>query len=148
MKYKLLASFFLPPLTLICDLVAFHFFEAPLLQTTFFSLIIVILLTRSWKYLLVSFLCLGLFSTLLYDSFFFLLYCAFPIALIMHYSATFFRSKLVIGAFSYSFYISILFFIIPLFILKTPTLPPYTFLAFSGNLIGASLSLKLLPIVE
>lgn len=132
----------------VCDIIIVHLFGVPFMQSTFLSLILIILFTRSWKQLIIPFFLLGLFSVVLYDNFFFILSFALPIILIMHYSTFYFRSKVVVGTLFYSFYLTIILLIIPLFILKTATLPPYTFLTFAGNLIGVSLSLKLLPIVE
>jgi hypothetical protein len=134
--------------TLISDSIIIQFFGVPFMQSTFLSILLITLFTRSWKQLIIPFLFLGLLSLLLYDNFFYIFSFSIPLITILHYSTPYFRSKLITGALIYSFYLCIILLIIPLFILKVPILPPYTFLAFSANLIGASLSLKLLPIVE
>ncbi|MCF7900421.1 hypothetical protein K9K77_02840 [Candidatus Babeliales bacterium] len=141
-------SLILPFCALLLDCSALHIYGGPVLQTTFLSILILALSAYPPIFLVIPLFLLGLFSLVLFDNFIFIFMFTFPIIATIYYSSGYFCSKITIGTLFYALYLLIIFIFIPLFMLKLPILPSYTLWAFGVNLVGASLSLKLLPIVE
>ena len=147
MKFPSLFYFCLPFFALTCDLLVIHFYGSNLLHITFLSFIFAALQGSSY-FFITPLLCVSLLSLISYDSLFLIPLFALPLIIIMQIADQYLRSKQITSLIFYLIYVTIFLWILPLFSLNTNPFTPCTFWAFTGNIIIASLSLKLLPIVE
>lgn len=136
------------PLVFLADTITLGFFGYSLTHFTILFTIMLASSSCSWKLLIPPLFLISMLSILTYDSFTFLLLFTFPLIIAARFMNSYFSLKMTTPLIFSGLWLIFYFFILPLFILKSPSLPHYTIQAFIGNIILSGLSLKYLSIVK